>query len=106
MLSLQPEQHRPLAATRHAFIRQVLEGAPSRPPRTPERLLVQVGVEAGVLLDGGHVGAVQRWGALTKAGTGFRAGYWGGAGLQRAARLEAQGGSGGRGKAWGFVDPN
>lgn len=110
VLSLQPGQHRPLAATHPAVLRQVLEGALSRPPRTPERLLqsllVQVGVEAGVLLDGGHAGAVQRRGAVTKAGTRFRAGDWGGAGLQGAARLEAQGASGGRGEAWGFVDTN
>lgn len=111
MLPLQPEQHRLPAASRHAVLRQILEGARSRAARPAERLLqrllVQVRVEAGVLLDGGHAGAVQRGVAIV--GGGVRAG--GGArdrrraGLLGAGRLEAQSGGSG-GKVWRFEDPN
>lgn len=110
VLSLQSEQHRLIAATRHAFLRQVLEGALSRPLPPPERLLqsllVQVRVEAGVLLDGGHAGAVQR--GVTGVGAGCRVGAGGrrGAGLLGAGQLETQpsrGGGGGEG--WRFEDP-
>ncbi len=113
MLSLQSEQHRLLAATRHTFLRQVLEGALSRRPRRPperllQGLLVQVRVEAGVLLDGGHAGAVQRGvdvgGSGSVGRTEARAGDRRGAGLLGAGRLETQPSGGGEG--WRFEDPN
>ena len=111
MLSLQSEHYRLLAATRQAFLRQVLEGALTRPGWAPERLLqrllVQVGVQAGVLLDGGHAGAVQRgvsWpGARGRVGAGDRRG----AGLLGTERVEAQPsgiGAGREGRR--FEDPN
>lgn len=71
MLPLQFEHLRLLTAAR--LLCQVLEGAPRRPCRTYERLvkgrLVQVGVRAGVLVDGGHAGAVQRRWAVGRVST-------------------------------------
>lgn len=110
MLSLQPEQQRLLAAAHHALLRQVLEGALGRARRAPERLLqrllVQVGVEAGVLLDGGHAGAVQRGrtaGGGRGVGAGDEAGHRRRAGLLGPGRLETEvGGREGR----RLEDPN
>lgn len=92
MLPLQPEHLRLLAALR--LLCQVFKGAPSRPhPHwTPkcllQRHLVQMGVTAGVLVDGGHAGAVQRMGAAGRVSA------WGqrSAGLHGAAGVKAKGG--------------
>ena len=105
MLPVQSEHGRLPAAARHVFLRQVFEGALSGPRQPPEgllqSLLVQVRVEAGVLLDGGHAGAVQR--GVVRGGAGGRRG----AGLLGAGRLETQPSGGGAGGEGGrFEDPN
>lgn len=78
MLSLQAEHGGRPASSHQAFLRQVLKGAASRRRRATERLLqrllVHVRVEAGVLLDGGHAGAVRRGGTRGGAWRRGRAG--------------------------------
>lgn len=111
-LSLQTVHHGLSTATCHTFPRQVLEGALSRTQWAPERLLqgllIQVRVQAGVLLDGGHAGAVQR-GVVSRAGAQVLvgAGRWRRAALLGARHLETQPGRvGGAGEGWRLQDPD
>lgn len=104
-LPLESEQLGLVDAAHRVPLRQVLERASSGSGRSPKRLLqlllVQVGVRAGVLQDGGHVGGVRRRRgvARSRAGAEDRRG----AGLLRADRREAHGG--GR-ETQRFEDPN
>lgn len=96
MLPLESEPLGPVCAARRVSLRQVLERTPRRSGRSAERLLqlplVQVGVQAGVLQDGGHVGGVQRRGGVAGGGAGAEDRR--GAGLLGADGREAHVGGG------------